>query len=141
MFPGCLEWINLSNCLSSVDMLYTHTARLTYKQAGKQIHTHMTLHTYLLCPYSTYSLASHYRSSPHVLCFSLSHTKIHIFSYCTTLFSPFGDCHYRIVKYIDIAVSSRESTMSYIHLIEDRIIMIPCLQLYNCLAYFMWKKT
>ncbi len=36
----CLEWINLSNCLSSVDILYAHTARHTCKQAGKQIHTH-----------------------------------------------------------------------------------------------------
>lgn len=47
MFPlGCLEWINLSNCLSSVDILYTHTYRAsqehTHKQAGKQIHTNVT---------------------------------------------------------------------------------------------------
>lgn len=60
MFPlGCLEWINLSNCLSSVDILYTHThtqsQEHTHKQAGKQIHTNKTFahmyhpHFYMVC--------------------------------------------------------------------------------------------
>lgn len=65
MFPlGCLEWINLSNCLSSVDILYTHRERArnthTNKQASKfiqirHLHTCIT-HTFTWC-------AGHFLSS------------------------------------------------------------------------------
>lgn len=88
MFPlGCLEWINLSNCLSSVDLLYAHTAKHGCIQAGKQIHTHMTFASPMYHLHPCIWCVSHIPALPCALSyFSLSHT--HTFSPLTATFKP-----------------------------------------------------
>lgn len=89
MFPlGCLEWINLSKCLSSVGILYAHTARHACKTSRQT-----NLYTYDICthiclmhaPPTALHMVCHFPALPCTLsCFSLSHTHKHtcFFSCC-----------------------------------------------------------
>lgn len=81
MFPlGCLEWIILSNCLSSADIQYAHTARHACKQAVTLIRTHIRhMHIRLshVPPTASHMVGYSFPGSPlcSLLFVSLPHTR------------------------------------------------------------------
>lgn len=138
MFPlGCLEWIKLSNCLSSVDIQYVCLHSQTCMQTSRQTSSY----TYDICthicfshvpPTALHMVCQSFPSSTLCLLVSLSQTS-------NPLFFVVIHCTIDICSCIDIG-SIRESTITLLFcaLIQDRTMLMTCLQLYNCPAYSMW---
>lgn len=92
MFPlGCLEWINLSNCLPSGDRLYAHTASSGCKQAERNLHMWQLLFTHLQYLGTCYTLAFSLLSLNTTFLLSSSHRywhHMHTHPHTDALYSP-----------------------------------------------------
>lgn len=138
---GCLEWINLSNRLSSVDTRHIcpQTARRAHKQAGKQVYTHGTFaHTFALSMHS-------FAYGGFVISPALPRARSHLcFTYIKcSLFPWFGLIIRRTIDQCSsMCRSIRQSTIPLLFCawIQHGPMLTPGLQLYNCPAYSMQGK-